>query len=152
MEREYFKELENLAKDTRLDLCGVVDQLAFNEQGLIPVITQDATTNEVLMFAWMNKESLYETLATRRVTYWSRSRQKLWVKGETSGHTQHLVSMSFDCDGDVVLCKAKQIGAACHTGRTHCFYLAVDTKNNEVVVRSRNTKGSIKNSGSVYRR
>ncbi|NKB63887.1 MAG: phosphoribosyl-AMP cyclohydrolase [Gammaproteobacteria bacterium] len=136
MEREYFKNLEHLTSETPLELSAVVDRLAFNEQGLIPIITQDATTREVLMFAWMNKEALYETLSKNYMTYWSRSRKKLWVKGETSGHFQALVSMSFDCDGDVVLCLVNQRGAACHTGRPNCFYLPVNTENHQVTVQS----------------
>jgi phosphoribosyl-AMP cyclohydrolase len=80
------------------------------------------------MLAWMNKAALSETLATGYVTYWSRSRNQRWVKGETSGHTQELVSLSIDCDGDAILCQVNQTGAACHTGRKHCFYLQVDTQ------------------------
>ena len=137
MERAYFKALENLSADTEMELEAVVDQLAFNDQGLIPVITQDATSKAVLMFAWMNKESLYKTLTTKYMTYWSRSRQQFWTKGETSGHTQALVSMSFDCDGDVVLCCVNQIGAACHTDRANCFYLVVDLEQKQVTVQSK---------------
>ena len=136
MEREYFKTLEHLDSETSLNLKTVVDKLAFNDHGLIPVITQDATSMEVLMFAWMNKEALYETLSKNYMTYWSRSRKKLWVKGETSGHFQSLVSMSFDCDGDVILCLVNQTGAACHTGRSNCFYLSVDMENHQVTVQS----------------
>ncbi|MCG8317248.1 MAG: phosphoribosyl-AMP cyclohydrolase, partial [Pseudomonadales bacterium] len=108
--------------------------LAFNEQGLIPVITQAANTKTMLMFAWMNKEALQQTIATKRMTYWSRSRQQLWIKGETSGHVQRVVSMAFDCDGDAILCQVEQEGAACHTGRQSCFYLNVDPENQQVVV------------------
>ena len=125
MNHEYFKRLEPEHDGTLIELDDVLGQLAFNDQGLIPVITQDAESKDVLMFAWMNRESLDLTLSTHRVTYWSRSRSSLWVKGESSGHTQELVSMSFDCDGDVILCQVNQIGAACHTGRPNCFYLKV---------------------------
>jgi phosphoribosyl-AMP cyclohydrolase len=125
MKREYFIDLEN--KDNQhLPLSDVIAQLAFNDDGLIPVITQDATTKSILMFAWMNKASLQQTLTTKRMTYFSRSRQKLWIKGESSGHSQKLISMAFDCDGDVVLCQAEQHRAACHTGRQSCFYLQVN--------------------------
>tara|TARA_Y100001960_G_scaffold54009_1_gene55304 strand:- start:976 stop:1239 length:264 start_codon:yes stop_codon:yes gene_type:complete len=86
MKRDYFIALEQLGNNSSLALPEVIEQLAFNEQGLIPVITQDAETKTMLMFAWMNKEALQKTLATKRMTYWSRSRQELWVKGETSGH------------------------------------------------------------------
>ena len=134
MQRTYFQALENHDEKVFLALNEVIDQLAFDEQGLMPVITQDADSKDILMFAWMNKDALQQTLATREVTYWSRSRQELWVKGKTSGHTQTLVSMSFDCDGDVILCKANQIGAACHTNRDNCFYLDVDIDAGKVVV------------------
>ncbi|MZH40241.1 MAG: phosphoribosyl-AMP cyclohydrolase [Nitrospinae bacterium] len=134
MEREYFLAIEKLADNSSLALSEVMEQLAFNEQGLIPVITQDAKTKAMLMFAWMNKESLQKTIATKRMTYWSRSRQQLWVKGETSGHVQRVVSMSFDCDGDAILCQVEQQGAPCHTGRESCFYLNVGADNQQVIV------------------
>jgi len=89
---------------------------------LIPAIAQDAQTGEVLMLAYMNLESLAQTLATGRATYWSRSRSELWVKGATSGHTQEVVSISLDCDGDALLLKVNQVGAACHTGDKACFH------------------------------
>ena len=98
------------------------DTIRFNGEGLICVIAQDVTSERVLMQAWMNKEALQQTLATGLVTYWSRSRQQLWQKGETSGHTQHLVSWRLDCDGDSILLQVKQDGVACHTGRMSCFY------------------------------
>lgn len=98
----------------------------FNADGLITAIAQDADTNEVLMLAWMNAEALAATLDTGRATYWSRSRQSLWVKGETSGHTQDVVELLVDCDQDAVLMKVRQAGGACHTGRKSCFYRTVD--------------------------
>lgn len=134
MKRDYFIALEQLGNNSPLALPEVIEQLAFNGQGLIPVITQDAKTKTMLMFAWMNKEALQKTLATKRMTYWSRSRQQLWVKGETSGHVQRLVAMSFDCDGDAILCQVEQQGAACHTGRQSCFYLNVEADNQQVIV------------------
>ncbi len=95
----------------------------WNKQGLIPAITQDAETGEVLMLAWMNTESLKRTLAEEQVVYWSRSRKCLWRKGETSGNTQELVTAKLDCDGDTLLLKVRQKGAgACHTGRRSCFF------------------------------
>lgn len=103
---------------------------SYNSDGLIPAIAQDITTGEILMQAWMNAEALAQTLVTRRVTYWSRSRQKLWVKGETSGHTQELVSLRTDCDQDTLLLQVKQTGAACHTGKRSCFYRTLDDKGN----------------------
>jgi phosphoribosyl-AMP cyclohydrolase len=99
-----------------------VSEVAFNADGLVPVITQRAQTGEVLMFAWMNRETLEQTLATGHVTYWSRSRKKVWRKGEESGHTQRLVEAWIDCDGDVLLMKVDQIGPACHTGAPTCFF------------------------------
>jgi len=89
---------------------------------LIPAIAQDAQTGEVLMLAYMNRESLAQTLATGKATYWSRSRSELWVKGATSGHTQEVLAISLDCDGDALLLKVIQVGAACHTGDKTCFH------------------------------
>ncbi|KUJ84771.1 phosphoribosyl-AMP cyclohydrolase [Microbulbifer flavimaris] len=132
MIRDYFIGLEDHPNDSPVELSNVIDQLAFDDQGLIPVITQDAHSKVMLMFAWMNREALLETIESQRMTYWSRSRQKLWVKGETSGHTQSLISMSFDCDGDAILCQVEQQGAACHTGRQSCFYLQVDAEQKKV--------------------
>lgn len=98
----------------------------FDASGLIAAIAQDAETSEVLMLAWMNADALQATLDTGRATYWSRSRQSLWVKGETSGHIQEIVSVEIDCDQDAVLLKVKQAGGACHTGRKSCFYRSID--------------------------
>jgi phosphoribosyl-AMP cyclohydrolase len=100
-------------------------QLKFDDKGLIPAIAQDNETGEVLMMAWMNLEAVEKTLETRRVTYWSRSRQSFWIKGETSGHVQELVDFRFDCDKDCLLVLIRQTGAACHTNRRTCFYTAV---------------------------
>lgn len=95
----------------------------WNEQGLIPVIAQEADTGEVLMLAWMNAEALAKTLETGEAVYWSRSRQSLWRKGATSGNTQTLVDACLDCDGDTLLLQVKQQGdGACHTGRRTCFF------------------------------
>jgi phosphoribosyl-AMP cyclohydrolase len=99
--------------------------LRYDAAGLIPVIAQDAETLEVLMMAWMNAEAVARTLETRRVTYWSRSRQAFWIKGETSGHTQELVDLRLDCDRDCLLVLVRQQGPACHTNRRSCFYTAV---------------------------
>lgn len=103
--------------------------LTYDSRGLIPCIAQDHATGEVLMFAWMNAEALAQTLATRRVTYWSRSRQAFWIKGETSGHVQELVSLRVDCDRDCLLALVRQTGPACHTGRRSCFFTAVESGN-----------------------
>lgn len=99
--------------------------LKFDANGLIPAIAQDSVTGEVLMMAWMNAEAVAKTLATGRVTYWSRSRQAFWIKGETSGHVQELVSFRVDCDRDCILVKVRQSGPACHTNRRSCFYTEV---------------------------
>ncbi|MCR9080432.1 MAG: phosphoribosyl-AMP cyclohydrolase [Hyphomonadaceae bacterium] len=100
----------------------------FNTDGLITAIAQDADTNEILMLAWMNEAALRATLETGRGTYWSRSRQELWVKGETSGHIQEVIEVLVDCDQDAVLLKVRQTGAACHTGRKACFYRTINPK------------------------
>jgi phosphoribosyl-AMP cyclohydrolase len=99
--------------------------LTYTADGLIPVIAQDATSHEVLMLAWMNAEAVARTLATGRVTYWSRSRQEYWVKGATSGHVQELVELRLDCDRDCLLARVNQTGPACHTGARSCFFTAV---------------------------
>lgn len=99
--------------------------LKYDANGLIPCIAQDHATGEVLMFAWMNAESLARTLETGAVTYWSRSRAAFWVKGETSGHVQRLVELRIDCDRDCLLALVTQEGPACHTNRRSCFYTAV---------------------------
>ena len=101
--------------------------LTFDDRGLIPAIAQDAASGEVLMMAWMNADAVARTLATGRGTYWSRSRAAFWIKGETSGHVQELVSMAVDCDRDCLLVQVKQTGPACHTGRRSCFYTDVTT-------------------------
>ena len=105
-----------------LSHAAFVSAVKFDADGLVPAIAQSKETGEVLMFAWMTKGTLEETLATGHVTYWSRSRQKVWRKGETSGHTQRLVDALVDCDGDVILLKVDQLGPACHTGAPSCFY------------------------------
>ena len=92
-----------------------------DDRGLVPVVAQDWRTRDVLMLAWMDDEALARTLATGRATYWSRSRGEYWVKGETSGHTQHVREVRLDCDGDTVLLRVDQVGGACHTGDTTCF-------------------------------
>ncbi len=125
----------NSARSTRLDVSAptqadagvptldpsIAQRLKRNEAGLVPAIAQEATSGRVLMMAWMNDDALARTLATRKATYWSRSRQELWVKGETSGHTQAVRDVWLDCDGDTVLLSVDQVGAACHTGADTCF-------------------------------
>ncbi|NQW83465.1 MAG: phosphoribosyl-AMP cyclohydrolase [Alcaligenaceae bacterium] len=102
---------------------GWLADVKFDEKGLIPAISQDAQSGQILMVAWMNAESLAETAQTGRAVFWSRSRKRLWRKGEESGHVQRLIELRLDCDGDVLLLKVEQIGdIACHTGRASCFY------------------------------
>ena len=105
-----------------LTRAAFLDTVRFDDRGLVPAIAQSAATGQVLMMAWMTRETLETTLATKEVTYWSRSRQKIWRKGETSGHIQRLVEALVDCDGDVVLLKVDQMGPACHTGAPSCFF------------------------------
>ena len=117
------KALETSPNGTRLDLAEFLDVVKFNDQGLVPAIAQDSTSGTVLMLAWMNRDAIDQTLASGLVTYYSRSRQSLWQKGETSGNTQRLVDMQFDCDADAILMLVEQTGPACHTNRPNCFYL-----------------------------
>ena len=98
------------------------DKLKFNSDGLIPAIIQDCANGRVLMMAWMNRASLERTIATGKTHFWSRSRQKFWMKGESSGHTQSVKDVAFDCDGDTLLIQVEQIGAACHEGYHSCFF------------------------------
>ena len=101
------------------------DGLLKDPADLIAAIVQDISDGKVLMMAWMNREALIQTILTKKATYWSRSRNQLWVKGESSGHTQHVKSISLDCDGDALLLQVEQIGVACHTGQATCFHVAV---------------------------
>jgi phosphoribosyl-AMP cyclohydrolase len=111
-----------------------LDQLKFDANGLIPAIIQDQKNGRVLMMAWMNRASLEKTLATGKTHFWSRSRQKFWMKGETSGHMQQVADVAFDCDADVLLIQVEQTGAACHEGYRSCFFrsLAKDGKSFKV--------------------
>ena len=103
----------------------VADAIAFNDDGLVPAIAQQFDTGEVLMMAWMNRDAVIETLKSGQVCYWSRSRGKLWRKGETSSQTQALKDFRWDCDNDTVLVQVDQTGVACHTGRRNCFFNAL---------------------------
>jgi len=115
-----------------------IDDLKYNEDGLIPAIAQQHDTHEVLMMAWMNKASIKESLETGRVCYWSRSRQAFWRKGESSGQIQLLKEFRVDCDNDTLLLRVDQTGPACHTGRRSCFYQVVDNNsdNNQLIIDS----------------
>ena len=99
-----------------------LDELRFDDRGLIPAVVQDADSSDVLMMAWMNRESLERTLHEGRTVFWSRSRGELWPKGDTTGHVQHVEEVRTDCDGDVLLVRVHQVGAACHTGERSCFF------------------------------
>ena len=115
--------------------AALLDLVTFDAEGLVPTIAQETTTGDVLMLAYMNAETLRQTLATGRMTYWSRSRQAVWVKGATSGNTQTVVEVRLDCDGDALLFRVEQEGgAACHTGRRSCFYRVL--RDGEVVADS----------------
>ena len=114
--RHFCRRLDEVA-----DKLGFRARLKRNPDGLVPAIAQQHDTGEVLMLAWMNDEALHRTLTTGRATYWSRSRKEYWVKGETSGNVQRVVSVSLDCDGDTILVAVDQTGPACHTGTRTCF-------------------------------
>jgi len=133
---DFFKTLESGTLGFAQPIAEALAALKYNEAGLVPAIAQDQSTGEVLMLAWMNRSAIEETLASGRVTYYSRSRQELWRKGDTSGHTQRLETMRIDCDGDALLLSVTQQGPACHTDRTSCFYLEVETQQQQIVVRS----------------
>ena len=117
MERKLFSEIRN-EETVSLDF----DDFKLNSDGMIPVITQDDETGQVLMLAYMTKEAYQKTMETGKMTYYSRSRQELWCKGDTSGHYQYVKSLSIDCDLDTILARVDQVGAACHTGNYSCFY------------------------------
>ena len=110
-----------------------INNVRWDSNGLLPVIVQDASSNKVIMFAWMNRETLEESIKQRKAIYWSRSRKQVWVKGEESGHYQNIEDMYLDCDSDVLLIKVKQEGGiACHTGRESCFYNRINMKTNKI--------------------
>lgn len=129
----FWKDLESATTGTQKPLAEVLDQLAFNDQGLITAVAQQADTGEILMLAWMNRESLEITLQEGRACYWSRSRQQLWRKGESSGQVQWLKAIRVDCDGDALLLQVDQQGPACHTGRRSCFYFDLNGERLEVL-------------------
>jgi phosphoribosyl-AMP cyclohydrolase len=119
---EVSDSIQPIAHTQKRGDMNLIDAVKFDEKGLVSAIAQDALTGEVLMLAYMNRESLAETLAAGVMVYWSRSRQKRWLKGETSGHVQTVKEVYVDCDGDALLFKIEQKGAACHTGYYSCFY------------------------------
>ena len=121
-EWEFSDSWSLVATGDSVPLSSALDELPWNADGLLPAISQQFDSGEVLMMAWMNRDALDETLATGRVCFWSRSRRALWRKGESSGQVQMLKELRFDCDGDTILLKVDQTGPACHTGRRDCFY------------------------------
>jgi len=126
MTNPLFKALESAAAGASHAIADILAALPFDADGLLPVITQQHDSGEVLMLAWMNRVALDETLRTGQMCYYSRSRARLWRKGEASGNTQRLIELRLDCDGDALLAKVDQTGPACHTGRHACFYLRVE--------------------------
>ena len=128
-----------------------LDAIVYDEHGLVPGIAQDVTTDKVIMFAFLNRESLRETLRTGNATYWSRSRNRLWRKGEESGHVQRVREIRLDCDGDVGLLRVEQVGGiACHTGRERCFYRRLETEG-EGGARWVETDPVLKDPESIYK-
>lgn len=124
----------------------VFDSLKWNVDGLIPAIIQDAANGQVLMMAWMNRAALEKTVETRRTWFWSRSRQKYWMKGETSGHVQVVKDVAYDCDGDTVLIQVEQTGAACHEGYRSCFFRSIQEQGHASVI----TQPQLVSPESVY--
>ena len=122
------------------------DKLKYTEDGLIPAIIQEQSTGRVLMMAWMNRASLESTIVTGKTHFWSRSRQKFWMKGESSGHTQTVKDIAFDCDGDTLLIQVEQNGAACHEGYKSCFFRAVEGKGDGFKI----TEPQLKAPGDIY--
>ncbi|MGA2863447.1 MAG: phosphoribosyl-AMP cyclohydrolase [Verrucomicrobiota bacterium] len=123
------------------------DQLKFDAQGLIPAIIQEQKSGRVLMLAWMNRASLQTTLATGKTHFWSRSRQQLWMKGQTSGHTQSVKDIALDCDGDTLLIQVEQVGAACHEGYHSCFFRSVQDGGASLKI----TEPQLRPPGQIYR-
>jgi len=125
-----------------------LNNIIWNEDGLLPVIVQDIMTNKVIMFAWMNKDTLKQSIKERKAIYWSRSRKKVWVKGEESGHIQYIQEILLDCDGDTLIIKVKQEGGiACHTGRESCFYNKIDMETGNLI----EVEAIIKDPNKIYK-
>ena len=123
-----------------------IEQLKFTDDGLIPAIVQDAANGRVLMMAWMNRDSLQKTVETGKTWFWSRSRKKFWMKGESSGHTQLVKDIAFDCDGDTLLIQVEQAGAACHEGYRSCFFRSV----REAGAGTETTEAQLKSADEIY--
>lgn len=123
-----------MSKEVETITDNIFDDLKFDANGLLPAVIQDNETQEVLMVGYMNQEALLATVKTKKTNFWSRSRQKYWIKGETSGHTQEVIDVYFDCDLDTVVIKVKQNGGACHTGYKSCFYRKLKNNNGKVEI------------------
>lgn len=130
-----FLQMEKGKLGQNYDLARVIDAIPWNQDGLITAIAQDIKSKDVLMLAWVNREALLETLKTSQVCYWSRSRQCLWRKGESSGHRQRLIEARLDCDGDSILFLVEQSGSACHTYRPNCFYIGIADKHAKILTK-----------------
>lgn len=123
-----------------------IDKIKFNDEGLVPAIIQDQATGRVLMMAWMNRASLESTIATGKTHFWSRSRKKFWMKGESSGNVQTVKDIAFDCDGDTLLIQVEQLGAACHEGYRSCFFRSISKDGGSDVV----TEKQLQNPDDLY--
>ena len=123
-----------------------LDKLKFNADGLIPAIIQEQSTGRVLMMAWMNRESIQRTIEQGKTVFWSRSRQKYWIKGESSGHVQAVKDVSFDCDGDTLLIQVEQTGAACHEGYKSCFFRSIKERGDSFAI----TESQLINPEDIY--
>lgn len=132
MHKSFWQNLEKQETKTKVALDDILAHIAFDANGLVPVIAQDAASGEVLMLAWANLEAIKISLAEGIGCYYSRSRQKIWRKGESSKQVQKLISISLDCDADALLYKVEQKGVACHTGRKSCFYIDLTTEFGEI--------------------
>jgi len=128
-----FKTLEKSPAATQVSLEQVMANIPWNSDGLIPAIAQDYQSQQVLMLAWVNACALQQSLTSGKATYYSRSRQALWCKGESSGHVQKIINIALDCDGDALLFTVDQLGPACHTLRPHCFYWNLTSNGAEIV-------------------
>lgn len=138
--KQWYKKQEVAQPGQTRPLADALNAISYDPQGLVPVIAQCVSTQQVLMMAWMNEDALKETIETSRMCYWSRSRQKLWRKGESSGHQQKLVSLRIDCDGDTLLAKVEQTGPACHTNRQNCFFWEVEPKTQTICLQEDSPK------------
>jgi len=127
-------------------LKSYIEEIKFDESGLVPAIVRDAQKGDVLMMAWMNRASLEQTIARGQTVFWSRSRQKLWVKGETSGHVQRVKDIAFDCDADTLLIQVEQVGAACHEGYRSCFFRSLTARGEGIRV----TEDRLANPDEIY--